>query len=90
MDNPAIYINSSTPGYTKAYVLPDGPEVDAIFDEPFEQDSSRPTLICAEADATGFRSRQTKILINGVHYELVERPFLDGMGLATVYMREAD
>lgn len=87
-DDPAIYINASTPGFAHALVVPNGPTVDCIFDAPFEDETSRPQMTCVESDAKDFRSRETELVINSKTYRVVARPFLDGMGLATVFLQE--
>lgn len=87
-DNPCIYINEGTPGFTKALVQPNGPSVDCIFDAPFEDETTRPQIVCAESDAADFRSRETELVINSITYRVVARPFLDEMGLATVLLQE--
>lgn len=87
-DDPSIYLNESTPGFTTATIQPNGPSVDCIFDAPFEDESTRPQMICAESDATDFRSRETEMVIKSITYRVVARPFLDGMGLATVLLQE--
>lgn len=88
MDTPSIYINESTPGFQVAAVVHTGQKVDCILDKPFEDETSRPQIICAEADAADFKSRTTELVIDGVTYRVVARPYLDGMGLATVYIQE--
>ncbi len=87
-DTPGIYINSTTPGFQIARVEPNGPDVDVIFDKPFEDDNFRPQIVCAEQDAGDFRSRSTKLTIDGTLYVVQAKPFLDGMGLATIFLRE--
>ena len=87
-DDTGIYINADTPGYKVARVEPNGPDIDVIFDKPFEDDNYRPQFVCAEASAVDFRARSTRLTIDGDLYLVMGRPFLDGMGLATVFLRE--
>lgn len=87
-DDPSIYINASTPGFTTAQIYPAGDEFDIIFDEPFGDESFQPTFVCAESDASGLQSRDTQLTIRETQYLVVGKPFLDGMGLATVTLQE--
>jgi len=88
MDTPATYINASTPGFVQALVQSTGVLVDGIFDDPFEEENGRPQMVCAEADAGDFKSRETELTINDKQFRVVAKPFLDGMGLATVLLQE--
>jgi len=86
-DDPSIYINASTPGFVRVRVSESGSEFDAIFDESAEDDTFRPSIVCAPADATGLRSRDTTLIIRDRAFEVVSSHD-DGMGLTTVFLRE--
>lgn len=87
IDNPSIYINESTPGFTTAKVYPGGLSFNVIFDRPAENDLDRPGVVCDESDAEGINSRETVLEIDGLQYRVMGKPHRDGMGLATISLQ---
>lgn len=87
-DDPALYINENTPGYAEARVYPSGTPFGVIFDPSYDEESDRDTITCAESAVADVRARETVLLINDTQYAVMKRPYLDGMGLATVELQE--
>lgn len=87
-DDPTIYINSATPGYTQAQLYPDGDPFDVIFDHSADETGQKPMITCAESHARDLRSRHSQLVIDGVTYRVIGDVYRDGMGLATVTLQE--
>lgn len=92
LDDPKIYINSSTPGFTSAFNHSTGDLFDVIFDEAYTSPdgvgSFKPAITCAAEDADGIESRKTILTINNIIFQVASRPQLDGMGLAYITLQD--
>lgn len=98
--NENLYSYVRTFGEVIIFTLPDGTTIDkdtqgrplkGIFDNAYflqeigdmDIDNSQPRLTCVEADVTNV-SKESTVEINGITYEVTQKPQTDGTGMCQI------
>ena len=98
--NENLYSYVRTFGEVIIFTLPDGTKIDkdtqgrplkGIFDNAYflqeigdmDIDNTQPRLTCVEADVTNV-SKESTVEINGITYEVTQKPQTDGTGMCQI------
>lgn len=102
--NENLYSYVRTFGEVIIFTLPDGTTIDkdtqgrplkGIFDNAYflqeigdmDIDNTQPRLTCVEADVTNV-SKESTVEINGITYEVTQKPQTDGTGMCQILLCE--